>query len=157
MKLKGYKPLEKEVNKLTKKFGCTAFLGTDFGYYPATQQIEFSLVVNQTDDAYFLASIKRLSPAVIMDIFLWSLLHEIGHSETYDDITMAEYEIDRLTKEQINKGEIARTEYYNCTDERLATAWAVWYANSHAIELEKQWKRIQKAIIKFYKKNKIIY
>lgn len=155
MKIKGLKQIEKHVYKFTAQFGCSSSLGTDFCYYPLRRHIEYALFIKEDADKYFLESVERLNPNVTMDIFLWSLLHEIGHHETDNLITDDDENIIADTKRLIEAKRIDCREYYNCKDERYATLWAVTYANHHVEELSDFWNTMQKLIFKFYKKNKI--
>ena len=156
-KIKGLRKLNNAVNGFLKPFDCCGKLGIDFCYVYSTSTIYYGLIIPDEDiEADFQASIDRLHPRVKMDTFIWSLLHELGHHETLD--TMEQKEIDYCNdiKAKINNEEIDASEYYDLLDERLATEWAVNYANTHALELKKWWEKVmQPAIMNFYKKNKI--
>ena len=103
----------------------------------------------------FLNSVLRLEPEVEADVFLWSLLHEVGHHETYDEISDEENDYCDDTKKKIEEGELPNELYYDMIDERLATEWAVEYANTHKEELKAFWEKLQPAIMDFYRLNKV--
>ena len=46
-------------------------------------------------------------------------------------------------------------EYFNLPDEIMATQWAVNYIKNNPERVKIMWHNIQKALKKFYKKNKV--
>lgn len=160
MKLKGDEKVTKVINTFLKQFGLTCKLGNDFAYYPGDDLITYAFAYVDIDAEGFMRSIERLNPQVKADIFLWSLLHEVGHHETIDMLTDKENRACDKAKKKLNKrslrGEIVDLdEYYDMLDERLATEWAVDYANRHPKTLEKTWEIISRAIRQFYELNEI--
>lgn len=157
MGLKGIKTINRTLNKFLAPFECTARMGTEFCYLYSQSLILYSFVMPDLEIEHdFQASIDRLNPTVKMDSFLWGLLHELGHHETMDEIEETEYNYCQQVKEQINNQEVDAVEYYDLIDERLATEWAVRYADAHALELKKWWEEeMQPAIMHFYKINNV--
>lgn len=155
MALKGVKRISRIINEFLKPFECTARMGTDFCYLYNKNLIFYSIVWMNNGAEDFLNSVLRLEPEVEADIFLWSLLHEVGHHETYDEISDEENDYCDDTKKKIEEGELPNELYYDMIDERLATEWAVEYANTHKEELKAFWEKLQPAIMDFYKLNKV--
>lgn len=155
MALKGIKRISRIINEFLKPFECTARMGTDFCYLYHKNLIFYSIVWMNNGAEDFLNSVLRLEPEVEADIFLWSLLHEIGHHETYDEISDEENDYCDDTKKKIEEGELPNELYYDMIDERLATEWAVEYANTHKEELKAFWGKLQPAIMDFYRLNKV--
>ena len=118
------------VNNFTRKFDCEAFPDTDFWVDIYTNEVHFALVCSENSEKEFMESVYRCNPKVKMDIFLWSLLHEIFHVETFDDLTQEEIDYSEDTKDLIKRGLVDHREYYNLPIEQLATESAVKYANS---------------------------
>ena len=155
MALKGVKRISRIINEFLKPFECTARMGTDFCYLYHKNLIFYSIVWMNNGAEDFLNSVLRLEPEVEADVFLWSLLHEVGHHETYDEISDEENDYCDDTKKKIEEGELPNELYYDMIDERLATEWAVEYANTHKEELKAFWEKLQPAIMDFYRLNKV--
>lgn len=128
---------------------------SDFAYYPLSNKITYSLVVSEKSNADFMRSVEFFKPRVKCDIFLWSILHEIGHHETIDELSDADLADSEIIKFFVSDGGMSEELYYECPDERAATGWAVQYAESHTAILAKFWEELQKAIMRFYKLNHI--
>lgn len=131
-------------------------VGSDFAYYPARNVITYTLVVSEYGEESFLESVEFFQPKVKCDVFLWSILHEIGHHETIDELTESEQLDSDFIKLFVENGAVSKELYYTCPDERAATGWAVQYAESHITSLAKFWTQLQTAIMDFYKANEII-
>ena len=94
------------------------------------------------------------------DIFLWSLLHEVGHHETWDDLTNEEMSLSQEMKYAISECENLRPNdrdkiYFYIPDEYLATEWAAQYMRDNVQEVTKFWNTLQPLILNFYKKHGI--
>ena len=155
MTLLGINEVTEIINQFLEPFECTAELSTDFEYFYLDNVIGYTFFNIQQDSKDFSASVERLHPNLNCDIFLWSLLHELGHCETMDDLTDEEYAESKLIKDQIGKSEMDKLAYYDCPDEKYATEWAVEYANTHVNELRNFWNRLQPAILNVYKLNSV--
>lgn len=129
------------VNSFVSEFDCVAVLGNEFCYLPfldfIVYQLDFSMRLPATRD--FMKSVKRLKPHVKLTPFVWAVLHEVGHHETYYDMTEEENRRCDKKKARIEKTH-ARWPYYNQPDEVLATTWAVNYANEN-VEKVKEFER----------------
>ena len=76
---------------------------------------------------------------------LWTILHEVGHSETDEDYTEKEY-IDGIntkaclaccSDEEMRTNEVLQDRYFNTVEEWLATEWAIDYVKSHLRKCKK--------------------
>ena len=152
--LKGKEQLDKVVNDFVSQFGCTAELGTDFNYCYETERLQYSLLMSAVANETFMKFICENHPeaARITDnIFIWSLLHEIGHHETWrlwSDTEQAEFDetkelIDALSMCCEDEEEYAKycTAYCYILDECVATAWAADYIYFHEKELREFWEK----------------
>lgn len=71
-----------------------------------------------------------------MGLTIWTILHEIGHRFTYDDIDDETDEVLRLTYEHLyEEGQFTMAQwqkaYYNLKSEWVATEWAINYIENH--------------------------
>lgn len=155
--MKGLSKITKILNDFVRTIDEELFVKEDsnFAYYPSSNKITYSLVVSEKGDANFMKSVEFFNPKVKCDIFLWSILHEIGHHETIDELSDADLRNSEFIKFLVAGGTIPEERYYECPDERAATGWAVQYAESHTAILAEFWKELQKAIMRFYKLNHI--
>lgn len=155
--MKGLSKITKLLNNFVKTIDKELFVeeDSDFAYYPSSNKITYSLVVSEKDNADFMQSVEFFNPSVKCDIFLWSILHEIGHHKTIDELSEFDLEKSELIKFLAAGGAIPEKRYYECPDERAATGWAVQYAEFHTSILAEFWEKLQKAIMRFYKLNHI--
>lgn len=142
------------LNEFLEPFELTVFAGTDFAYYHSSSTIEYAFVVSERMDNLFMKNAKRLGLKHNVDTFLLSLLHEVGHNETIDDLDDAIYNYCLDIKEMLDADcdEDVYT-YLNLFDEKEATLWAIDYINNHTEEIEELWNKLQPAILEFYIKN----
>lgn len=107
------------------------------------------------------------------NIFMISLLHEIGHILTYSDFKNSRpvefnysedliAECDRVSMNLCQKGLIKSKEfetnclnYYNAPVERIATDWAIHFYRTNKSYVDNAFEKICKVLVKFYKKNGI--
>lgn len=158
-KLKGIKKIDKLINKFTKQFGITANLGTEFQAFCDDHTIEYTLVIAEEDIKYFIEDAEKRYPDIKTDIFLWCLLHEIGHIIT--DVLWTDEELEYF---EAQKNEMMcysdtdlRNNWYHCIpDEFFATRWAGNYMRKHPKKIANFWAEMQAEIIKFYKKNGLL-
>lgn len=160
-KLKGTKEINKILNKFLEPFDCIADIGPDFCYWSGSSRIDYTLVVSENQDKWFKEFAHSLMPELNCDIFLLSLMHELGHHETIDDIEDDE-ELWRAcweVKKELNSKEERTKEdnftYFNLPDEKMATEWGLHYMKTHPAEISELWNQLQPAILKCYQLNDI--
>jgi hypothetical protein len=144
--------IDKTLNEFLAPFECHALLGKEFSYNDSDNTIAYAVAVETTSNQEFLESVYNFhKPQVKCDVFLWSLLHEIGHHNTL--YYFEDWELDKYIalRSKIEKGVVPTEAYYRCDVEWDATEWAVKYANTHQNELKKQWEKIQNSLMTFYK------
>ena len=76
--------VNKMMNDFVSEFGLRAELGEDFAYYPESEVVTYSFLINERADRTFKTFLCRNFPDIEADLFLWSLLHEVGHHMTID-------------------------------------------------------------------------
>lgn len=99
----------------------------------------------ETDD-YYREFVNRIHPEFeIKNLFLLTLLHEVGHIMTWNeqianekaiiyDLIELEYNAECATQEE--KKNLCMN-YYNIALERNATEWGIWFAETHQELIEK--------------------
>lgn len=163
-KIKGIKKLNKAITAQVKPFGISkAFVSDTYAYYYDKNKISFKLTEGTAEDKWFLEFVEKRFD-LKTDSFLLSILHEIGHSQTCDDINDKTYnfcmkEKDRICEEMTTanakKSKKLEFQYFNLPDEILATKWAVDWIKTHPKKSKKLYKACIKALIDFYEKNEV--
>lgn len=165
-KVKGLKKLNKAISAQLKPFGIDFAVCSDTYQYTTfeddTTMVEFKPTENSIEDGWFRDFIETRFNYKVEYPFVISLLHEVGHHKTLEDIsgTVAEFciaEKERINEEmQIADGHRSKElnyEYFNLPDEIVATAWAVEWAKKHPKKVKKIWKHCEEAFHEIYRKN----
>jgi hypothetical protein len=166
MKLKGEKKLNKAIKTELIPFGIEKVTMADWCWRGGEKKtVEYTLLENRMEDRMLLDFVKERFNFVPINEFMFSLFHELGHNATYDNLmesdavyNFCQTEKDRIenelqfveTKEDARKLEY---QYFNLPDEIIATQWAVDYMKKNKKKIKKMWKRIEKEIVEFYRKN----
>lgn len=164
MKVRGLKKLNSVITKQLAPFGIhKAFCSDDFSYWYESEDVHYKLTVT-VEDEWFMEFIAETFGYKAQYPFLMSLLHEVGHHFTIDDIeeedeVFSEDEKTRIS-EEMQTADVERTkalewEYFNLPDEIAATEWAVAYAVEHTAELAEMWSEVLEALQEFYEINEI--
>lgn len=155
--LKGLKKVTKRINKFTQKnFGLTSVCGVDFRTYPAHKEIHFCFVIPQADIDYYLNDVAERYPQVQADIFLWCLMHEIGHcmtDEIWSEEETAYFKNQKEMLAYLEDDEMRNAWYHALPDEYLATRWAANYMIHNSKKIAKFWRKLQADLVEFYEKN----
>jgi hypothetical protein len=160
---KAKKKLNKAITNLVTPFGIDkAVMQEEWMYDFGLNRVEFTLQQDWSDEAYnyFLEQEFHLKNP---NVFVISLLHEVGHHMTDDDFddmdslfiyAQKQKVLSRLKRAKTDKERIAiEQDYFRIADEYAATAWAVDYYTNNRKECKKMRKKASKAIRNFYKKN----
>lgn len=133
----GVEKLEKIVNNIVSFVDeeYTAFLGADSMADMEKLSIYFSIVVIEREDRLFMEDVYRRDGNLpMLSNLLWSILHEIGHLETRDEMeddTKARETISDLALTEPDKASNLYHELYN---EVIATDWAVDFAITNHVQ-----------------------
>jgi len=167
MELKGIKALNKTVSAQLKPFGISkAELSDEYAYYYDNEKVTYKITENTLEDRFFIDFVKDRFGYNVRYPFIFSLLHEVGHHKTGDDVEGLVYDFCQKEKARINKA-MAKTktekqakkleyQYFNLPDEILATAWAVKWSRRNPQKIEKMWEEIKNSLLTFYNINDII-
>lgn len=132
-------------------FEITFEIGSDFGYYPTSKIIDWSLAV--VDDG--MEGLDRIAKAIIpnidyLDNFILSIFHEIGHHETIKSLSMTDYSKSQRAKKRISQNKTRKGKYYSLPDEYKATEWAVNYIYNNYDKVQVLWNECLNLIKQFY-------
>lgn len=137
------------------------YMGADFAYIPYecsdsnNAEITYTILVSKRMDDMFYDYAKSLGLKVDCGIFILSLLHEVGHHITYDDIDVDTWNYDIDVKATLTDSDEDCQEYFRLESEKVATQWAVNFINNHYVEVERFAEDMQNAIAKFIEVNEI--
>lgn len=138
--------VNKTIDVFLSTFDFTCTLGADFMCCLDRNVIVYSLFTADQASKDFLTFVSDLFPEIHADIFLWSLLHEVGHIETADDFDDMEWAYYRDSISQ----KIGNFEYFDLPIERAATEWAGHYILTHTAEIAILWSNIRRDIVNLY-------
>ena len=108
--------------------------------------INISLDTNEKEDEMFYNFVRKTFDFNDFDIFVLSILHEIGHIMTYEPNTLHErdmmYLILQMAYENGKSLQDYNEAYFNLPAEKLATEWAVSYYRYNRAECDELSKQI---------------
>lgn len=130
-------------------------MGVEFFCYPTTNEIFISLVASENAVEEFMTTLLERTDVRDISEFTWSLLHEVGHCETWGVMTKRTTNHCRNVKRKIMQGKQPSVNYYYLTDERIATDWAIKFVENNYEKVKKFDKRILKYLKKFIIDNEI--
>ena len=101
------------INNFTEtNFGVCASIDTDFFYDPEEDDVTYAFVVSEKNDRMFMECVHSIAPNLTCDIFLLSVLHEIGHHYTWDiEVYCEKYKIS-YSEDGEDSGAFADIPYY---------------------------------------------
>lgn len=166
MKLHGIKKMNKQISKVF----CQAtgvyipmFFNTDFYYLPDSHKIEYTLLISEKADFNFTQFFKKQFNLIInnnIELFCMSVLHEIGHYMTYDNIGDDDYFLSKQEQEIINQqieenpdNNDIYSQYFYLPIEILANTWAADFVLNNPIKFHILVTEVSNILKKFYKKN----
>lgn len=159
---KGVNEINDILNGFLDEFDAYAEMGHEFAYVYAKSKIEYTCFLDDNSETYFIKNFHKMAPDIECDPFLVSILHELGHHETLDDIDMFEEiyclaEKDAISERYANKNFNTEQElydaYFNLADEYEATTWAINYIRENAVKVKELWSKLKPALENFYKLN----
>lgn len=160
MSKKDKKKLNKKVTAFVHLFDddVIARLGEDFEYNFEKERVQFPLEITDRHDEQFKIFIKKVFGYDVPNTYMMSLLHELGHHFTGDRFTEEDEEIYLEKNEDIHGrllepscGDQPYFDYYALPQEMAATAWAVEVYRNNEKAIQKEWKKIKKALVKYEK------
>ena len=172
-KVKGLKKIKKVVNEFTQTFGVKAVWNVDFEAHPELMRVGFTIVVDSDLNSIFLQDCEERFPEIHTNLFIWLLMHEIGHCMTEGFWSDEDSRYFLATKDRtseyfgyfLNENDPEETFetvqfwvndiYHAMPDEYLATNWAGNYMKKHPKKMAKFAAKINEAIKELCEKNGI--
>lgn len=159
----GFDKIDELVSDFCAEFDCDAEFNDEFCYWSDDETIGYTIIVGELSDEAWTEYVKDTFNYTIENIFVFSLLHELGHHFTLNNYSNRERKkedeavnfIEAKLKKSITKETDKQLykEYFNLPLERVATEWAVNYARSNKEKLDSFWERLQTAFNYFYSEN----
>lgn len=161
--LKGIEKLNEKISEFTENFGCSAEMGLDFCYWRDEEIINYSLIIPQNCDNYFTEYVLNTFDYKIQNIFMFSLLHEIGHHMNSENYTIAQRIFQKIKVKvieiELNFSVFSQKklffQYFNSLLEKEATEWAIEYFSENEDEIEEFWKNFSENLREFYNANNL--
>lgn len=164
-KLIGQTELEKNITRIFSKAMneyISMELDSDFWYNCITEEIHFSIIISERSDRCFKEFFHKrygIELKTSVELFVMSVLHEIGHYYTYDDISddifnYCKDEEERIQKElEENDTDEIYSRYFYLPDELVANDWAAEWYKSHPKKFKKLTDKTQAILNTFYSQN----
>ena len=164
-KLIGQKKLEKGITQIfSKAVGEYISMGldADFWYDCITEEVHFSIIMSERGDRCFKKFFRKqygIDLKTSVELFVMSVLHEIGHYYTYDDVTddifnYCKDEEERIQAElEINDTDEIYSRYFYLPDEIVANDWAAAWYKDHPKKFKKLIDKVQLLLNDFYTQN----
>lgn len=140
------------VDEFLEPFGCTAEFSNDFSYCPEDNEITFTILYSERADRLFREYIKSHFSFEVPNLFMMSLLHEVGHAMTLFTFSKTEMENAHHAKELIENDlkeedtDETFSKYFDLDIEKVATEWAVNYYRSNSEKIEDFYLKFEKTL-----------
>lgn len=152
--------IDELINNFVAQFDCEAELGDEFLYFGSDNTITYTLLIGELSDRVWKKYIKDNYNYEMTNVFLFSLLHEIGHHHTMgqfsrklqndEDKKVARIEKDLSHSNCEELDTLLYLEYYDLPMEKVATEWAVKYAKNHKRKLFRFWRKLEIALHQYF-------
>ena len=146
MKITFTKKSVKAINKWLKRNGfnttCTFVKGDELAYDADDDLILIPKHYNSEPDSLFVKCLRNLGLASDFDAVTLSILHELGHAQTFPLFTLNEWNAFDVKKLQMSivgdpEEDSFYTDYWEVKDELAANTWATMYANLFENKVQK--------------------
>ena len=138
------KDINEVVNEIVQYFDeeYSAYLADEFSADLTNSRVSYALLVEPiSNDEFRNDFVSRFSVANKYGDFLLSLLHEIGHLETINDM------VDDIEK----RGKITDNDkYFNLFNERIATDWAGFWLEDNEVLAKRFDTQIEEKLFNLY-------
>lgn len=124
--------LDNKLTEFAQNFGIeSASLGKEFCYSPASETITYTIYLQDNDDEFISLVDEKYNTDIQPWFFIFCFLHEIGHHETWDELTQEDLDNDLLLRNAIGFFENQGLAYINLKAEHLATSWALDFISNN--------------------------
>ena len=151
--------LEKRISKFLKPFGIKrAKCGKSFFYHPASGTVHFTILRYDDDKELIDFVNEKYGVDIEPFYFIFSLLHEVGHHFTIDQLTEEQWAQEAFMRELVFPNrEYEHKIYFDLPAEDLADRWAIEYIDQHLQECWDFQLRCFKNMEHIYKKRSFRY
>ena len=160
-KIKGLNGLNNSITYIVNKYTqaeVNCYFSNEFAFYNTDDEVHFTLVETDRTARTFCNFVNRMGGECndSWDSFTYSILHEIGHYYTLDDMNDTVYKLSHFIQTIVEKMyrktkcEKIYCIYYYLPHEKIATEYAINFNKRLFNRMKKELKR---EIIKFYEKN----
>lgn len=135
--------LIEKVDDFLAPFGIDSDFDSDFSYDPTEERVYFTILISERSDRLFKEYITTHFNFENFNIFVMSLLHEVGHFYTLYNFSKEKRKEDKRLKRNIEKqltkndSDEVYSSYFDLDIEKAATAWAVDYYKNNFERCEK--------------------
>ena len=151
--------LNKTIGRFVESFGCNfGGMSTDFHCYCGEDDaytVFYSILTPVDTDKRFLDMFANDFHIENVGIFTLSLLHEIGHCFTYQNLSKNDIKFCNESKKIIDRmknREVKDKEYFHLPDELMASAWAAGFIENNRKEVLHFDNLMKKELKRFYRK-----
>lgn len=126
----------KIINLFCKKFGVIAKKDDEFTYFYPDDIVTYCINSRTVQDKFFIDFCYECGLPPKINSFMASLMHEIGHSQTSEELNDADWDyIDERVKTiracyDLNRY-LPNRLYFCLPNEKMATKWAIDYIQTH--------------------------
>lgn len=141
------------VDDFLEPFGLDSELDSDFGYDSEDERVYFSILYTERSDRLFKQYIQKEFNFDPPNLFMISLLHEVGHAYTLPTfsktIIKATNKAKKLIEKELEKNDsdTIYSSYFDLSIEKVATAWAVDYYKSNKTRCDEFYSRFEKTLL----------
>lgn len=146
------------VDNFLTPFGCDSDLDSDFSYDSEDDRVYFSIIVSERSDRLFKQYISNEFHFDVSNIFIISLLHEVGHAQTLWQFSQKQIQSAHRAKKSIekklekNNSDEIYSQYFDLSIEKAATAWAVNYYKNNKARCDEFYSLFEKTLHEEFKR-----
>lgn len=146
------------VDEFLSPFGCDSDFDSDFSFDPEDDRVYFSVIVAERADRLFKEYVAKTFNYSIPNIFMLSLLHEVGHFFTLYTFSKEEIKKARKVKKHIekelekNNSDEVYSRYFDLSIEKVATEWAINYYKENTKRCEDFYSKFLQTLKAEYKR-----
>ena len=150
------------VDTFLEPLGVSSDFDSDFYYDPEDELVYFSVLFTDRSDRLWKEYIKKTFSFEVDNIFMLSLLHEVGHHYTLNTFSRMRIKTAHQAKELINEElgkldpsdpayDVVYSNYFDLSIEKVATAWAIDYYKANKKRCDDFYSIFEKELHKQYK------
>jgi hypothetical protein len=146
------------VDDFLTPFGCDSDLDNDFSYDSKDDRVYFSIIVSERSDRLFKQYILNEFHFDVPNIFMISLLHEVGHAQTLWNFSQKQIQSAHRVKKALekklekNNSDEIYSQYFDLSIEKAATAWAVDYYKNNKTRCDEFYSLFEKTLHEEFKR-----